>query len=100
MCFCGSEGTLIVDFYAKLIKVRRLGEEAVREIRPPSGGGGHAGGDEVIGRELAGVMLDGRPVACGGDEGLESAVVALSIEDSARSRSIVDLEPVWKGLNR
>jgi hypothetical protein len=45
-------------------------------------------------------MLDSRPVTCGGNEGLESAVVALSIEKAARNKTIVDLEPTWKSLNR
>jgi len=99
MYFSGSEGTLIADFYSRIIRVRRLGEDAIREIHP-GGEGGHGGGDEVIGRELAETMRESRPITSGGNEGLESAVVALSIEKAVRNQSIIDLEPIWKNLNR
>ena len=37
---------------------------------------------------------------CSGSEGLESAVLALAIDQAARTGKVVDLEPVWKKLGR
>ena len=34
------------------------------------------------------------------NEGLESAVTALALDHAARTKSLVDLEPIWKQLNR
>ncbi len=45
-------------------------------------------------------MTTGAEPKCSGDEGLESAVLALAIDRAARTGQVVDLEPVWKQLNR
>jgi predicted dehydrogenase len=37
---------------------------------------------------------------CRGNEGLESAVVALGIEEAKDLGEVLDVEPIWKRLNR
>ena len=51
-------------------------------------------------KELFHTMTTGDEPKCSGSEGLESAILALGIDQAARTRSIVDLEPVWKKLHR
>ena len=60
----------------------------------------HGGGDEYIMKELYASMSENKLPACSGNEGLQSAVFALGFDKSAREGGIVDLEPVWKSLNR
>ena len=45
-------------------------------------------------------QFNGTPPKCSGNEGLESAVVALAIEDAKGRGEVIDLEPIWAGLNR
>ena len=75
-----------------------MGSESVEHYTIP--GDNHGGGDAVICRELAETMLHGAPFPSGGIEGLNSAVVALSIEEARKIGAVFDLEPVWRSLNR
>lgn len=59
--------------------------------------GAHAGGDEVIMREFLRCIKDPvLPPLAGVREGIESAFVALAIDQSARTGSIVDLRETWQ----
>ena len=51
-------------------------------------------------KELYDSMKNGTPPKCSGNEGLESAVFALALDQSAREGKLVDLEPVWNSLDR
>jgi len=97
MHICGSEGTLIAELYSGILKSRRLGG-TMEEFEFP--GGGHGGGDEVLLSELYETMTEGIPPECSGEEGLESTVVALAIEEAKDRGQIIDMEPIWKDLNR
>lgn len=97
MYLSGSEGTMIAELYTGSLRVRRLGEE---EQIVDAAGGGHGGGDAFIMKELYRTMTDGVRPACSGEEGLQSAVVALTIDEAAESGRVIDLEPVWSSLGR
>jgi len=98
MYFSGTEGTMIVELYSATLKVKRLGE-GVSETYD-FGCDGHGGGDEYIMKELYDTMVNGVPPKCSGNEGLESAIAALAIDQAAHTRQMVDLEPVWQKLGR
>ena len=98
MRFNCSEGTIILELYDRSIKYRRIGDEATHVMK--FGADGHGGGDSHIMKELWATMSKGVKPKCSGSEGLESAVFALGFDQSAREGKIVDLEPVWKKLNR
>ena len=99
MYFSCTEGTIALDLYEKVIKYRFLGSDEENRISFKSADG-HGGGDDYIMKELFATMTEGVPPKCSGDEGLESAVLALAIDKAARTGGIVDLEPVWKKLGR
>ena len=63
-------------------------------------GDGHGGGDDFIMKELFETMSTGVLPKCSGSEGLESAVFALALDQAAEEGTVIDLEPVWKNLNR
>lgn len=93
-----TEGSVMVELYHKLLQYRRLGEEAYSTLNIKTDG--HGGGDAVIMKELFDTMKNGTAPKCGGSEGLESAVFALALDRAATTGEVVDLEPVWKKLER
>ena len=99
MYFSCTEGTISVELYNREIKYRFLGDDEEHLITFKSEDG-HGGGDASIMKELFASMTTGALPKCSGSEGLESAVLALAIDQAARERRIVDLEPVWKKLGR
>lgn len=98
MYFSCTRGTLIVELYSSTLRYSLLGEEGERVLR--FDGDGHGGGDDHIMKELFEIMRDGGQPKCGGNEGLESAVATLAYDRSMRENRIVDLEEVWKRLDR
>jgi hypothetical protein len=98
MYFSCSEGTMIVELYSRLLKYRKIGDEGCTLI--DVSGDGHGGGDSFIMKELYDTMINGTEPKCSGDEGLESAVTALALDQAARNNTMVDLEPIWKRLGR
>jgi len=98
MYFSGTEGTMIAELYTGELHVRRIGEESVRVFQMT--GGGHAGGDEIIMKEFYETMATGKEPRSSGNEGLESAVTAIAIEDAKDKMQVLDLEPIWKKLGR
>ena len=98
MSFSCSRGNMVVELYSSTLKYQVLGQNMVTIT---FGGDGHGGGDSYIMKELyEGPMCNGSLPKCSGSEGLESAVLALSIDEAARTSSVVDVEKTWKALNR
>ncbi|MBQ6352643.1 MAG: Gfo/Idh/MocA family oxidoreductase, partial [Lentisphaeria bacterium] len=93
------EGNIELDLYNRTIRYRVLGSDEENTLTYKSADG-HGGGDDYIMKELFETMTTGATPKCSGDEGLESAVVALGIDKAARTGAVVDLEPVWKKLGR
>ena len=98
MYISGTEGTMIAELYSGELKVKRIDDEAIQLHKLI--GGGHAGGDEVIMSSLYETMTTDAMPKCSGQEGLESSVSALAIDKAREEMKIIDLEPVWKKLNR
>ncbi len=98
MYFSGTEGTMISELYAGTLRVRRIDEDSLRVY--DFQGDGHGGGDDYIMKELYDTMLNGVPPKCSGDEGLESAVTAIAIDQAAVTGQVVNLENVWKSMGR
>ena len=99
MYFSCTEGTIELNLYDRFIRYRTLGSDEEQTLSFKSADG-HGGGDSYIMKELFATMTAGAPPKCSGDEGLESAVLALAIDQAARTGKVVDLEPVWKKLGR
>lgn len=98
MYFSCTEGTLIVELYSLTLTWRRLGEGEEHTIR--FDGDCHGGGDSLIMKELYETMTQGCPPKCSGNEGLDSAVFALAMDQAIREGRVLDIEPVWRTLGR
>ena len=97
MYFSCTEGTIIVELYSSTVTWQRIG---VERHTLNFGTDSHGGGDDFIMKEFMECVRSGSVPKSGGSEGLESAVAALAIEQAAETEQIVDLEPVWKMLDR
>ncbi len=98
MFFSCTQGTLILELYSGILRYSLLGEEDERVIH--FSGDGHGGGDDYIMKELYEIMCNGGQPRCGGSEGLESAVTALAYDQAISEKRIIELEEVWKRLDR
>ena len=99
MYFSCTEGNMIAELYTGVLRVKHMGRKY--EERYEFGGDGHGGGDDFIMKELYEyTMCNQEPPRCSGREGLESAVLALSFDQSARTGAMVDLESVWRTMGR
>ena len=87
-----------LDLYSSELSWKTLEDPTLHTLN--FGSDGHGGGDDFIMKELYHTMTTGTPPVCSGDEGLLSAVYALTIDESARTGRIIDLEPVWKKLGK
>lgn len=99
MYIVGTEGNIIVELYSSKLTYKRIDEDEIKII--DFGSDGHGGGDAFIMKELyQKSMVNGELPACSGTEGLESAVLALSLDQAATTGQIVDLKPVWQNLGK
>lgn len=98
MYFSCTEGTMIAELYSSTIRYRRIGDEAEKIIN--FGADGHGGGDSLIMKELYDCMINTTSPKSSGNEGLESAVTALAIDQAMCEDKVINLEPIWKKLER
>jgi len=96
MYFHCTGGTLIVELYTGTLQYKAVGDEAVQLLNLT--GGGHGDGDFHIMKELHDSMINGTVPVCGGDEGLLSAVVGITIDKARTEGEIIDLSDVWESL--
>ena len=97
LLFHCSEGTVDLDLYQQRIRYKNLGDEGITELNSTETDGG---GDSLIMVELYKTMVTGSEPVCSGSEGLESAIYALAVDQAARTGEIVNLESVWRSLDR
>ncbi len=99
MRFTCQKGNIMVEAYSSTVTWRTIdGDQQTIQFNRDF----HGGGDSFIMKELyEGPMCqeDALP-GCSGNEGLESSVLALAIDQAARTGAVVDMEPVWKKLGR
>ena len=101
MYICGTEGTIRADARAGKLEICRIGfKEKLKEVRVVARGG-HAGGDSVLGRDLAASIVRGKPVRTGLDDALKSAITCFAIDRAMEIGKVVELAPFWKrvGVN-
>ena len=96
MYFHCTGGTLIVELYTGTLQFKAIGDEAVQMLNLT--GGGHGDGDFHIMKELHDSMVNGTVPVCGGDEGLLSAVVGITIDKAREKGKIIELSDVWESL--
>jgi predicted dehydrogenase len=98
MYFSCTEGTMIAELYSGTLRYKTLGD--TEETSVTISGDGHGGGDDYIMKELYETMRLGTEPKCSGNEGLESSVTALMLDESAKQGAVINMEPIWEKLVR
>lgn len=98
MYISGTEGTLKLDLVTSELCYRTLYEDELRSFPGIGKNNMHGGGDSVMIEELVVSMATGSRPACGGDEGLKSAVVGIALERAWKERRVLDLRDTWRRL--
>lgn len=97
MYILGSKATLRADAIDGTVELGRIGfNEETETLMSLSGGGGHYGGDELMGKNLAATMLTNKPPLAGLNDGIESAVSCLGVDQALDTASIIDYAPLWQ----
>ncbi len=97
----GTEGAIrSVDILAGTIEMKRIGFKTKVQRLRTGASGGHGGGDEVLGKELAHSMLKGIKPATGMIDGLNSAVTCFAIDKAMETGRVISLEPYWKRVDK
>ena len=94
--FCGTEGSMRLDAYSGELEVGRIGWEKTISLHKTIAGSGHAGGDELMAKELAEVLAESRTPAAGFTEGIRSLVVANAVDEAMDKGAVIDMRPQWK----
>ena len=96
MYFHCSGGTLIIELYSGVLQYKAITDEAIQMMTLI--GGGHGDGDFNIMNELHDSMVNGTVPVCGGEEGLLSAVVGITIDKARENGTVIDLSEIWNSL--
>lgn len=92
---CGSEGTMTTELYNGTLRYCRLGyEQEIHEQNFSSEQ--HGGGDEQIVQQLVNAMTRGTLPQWTLEEGLESCLSSLMIEQARTTNTVIDLQPIWQ----
>lgn len=97
MYIVGMKGVLRADSVTGRVEVCRVGFDQKPEVVMESKDeGGHYGGDEIMGRQLALTMLGQVPPMATLKEGIESAVSCFGVDAALDSGQVFDYAPLWE----
>lgn len=94
----GTEGTLRFDAMSGCIELRQVGWSEPSIIYSVTEGSSHAGGDELMAKELLEVLCGRCAPKAGFAEGIRSLVLANAIDRAMEVGSVVDLKSEWNSL--
>ena len=99
MYLLGTKGGMRGDVIEGSLEYSPLGFDVeVERIIDRDVGGGHAGGDEILGQDLAACMTMGAEPPASVYEGLTSAVTCFALNEAMRTGTVVDCVPLWQQL--
>ncbi len=100
MYILGTEGAIRADVLQGTIETKRIGFDTKIENVKVGASGGHGGGDEVLGKELAASMLKGAKPATGLMDGIKSGITCFAIDKAMATGKVVSLEPYWQRMKK
>jgi len=94
----GTKGAIRADVIKGIIETQRSGFDEVLHDESAGVSGGHGGGDDVLGPELSGCIVDGEPVTSTFEDGYTSAMTAFAIEEARTTGTVVDIKKFLKQI--
>ena len=99
--FTGTGGALEADLVSDRIRYRdALGMKPVEKLKVETGGGGHAGSDPAMGRDLAAHLLTGAPFPVNAYDAIVAGLTVMAIDRAMRGNIVVDCQPLWERLHK
>lgn len=97
-CVIGAKGMAEGDFIRNYFKVHdaRTRGKLIDETFVMSELSDHYGADEQMARDIAGHMVDGKPLPVSVVDALEAGLLAISMDEARRNHSVIDMAPLWK----
>jgi len=94
----GAKGMAEGDFVRNYFKVTdsRTSERLADKTYQASELSQHYGADEQMAEDILKHMIDGVPLPVSVTDALEAGLLAIAMDEAMRSRSVVDMEPIWK----
>jgi predicted dehydrogenase len=93
----GAKGMAEGDFVRNFFKVHdaRTSDRLVDKAYSASDLSVHYGADEQMARDIAAHLVDGVALPVSVIEALEAGLLALTMDEARRTRSVVDMAPLW-----
>ncbi|HEV7293386.1 MAG TPA: Gfo/Idh/MocA family oxidoreductase, partial [Devosia sp.] len=94
----GAKGTAEGDFVRNFFRLTdaRTSERLADKTYQASDMSVHYGADEQMAEDILKHMTDGAPLPVSVTDALEAGLLALSMDQAMRTRSVVDMTPIWR----
>ena len=97
-CVIGSKGMAEGDFVRGFLDVHdaRTGEKRVEQkFQAPSATSHHYGADEQMAADVIAYVNSGAKLPVSALDALEAGILAISIDEARRTKTVFDLRPIW-----
>lgn len=100
-CVIGAQGMAEGDFVRNYFRVHdaRTGNRLMDKTYSSSGLSQHYGADEQMAQDIAAHMHEGKNLPVSVTDALEAGLTAISIDEARRTKSVVDMRPIWKAFD-
>ena len=94
----GAKGMAEGDFVRNFFRVHdaRTSQKLIDTVYSGSELSVHYGADEQMARDIALHLVDAVPLPVSVVDALEAGLLALTMDDARRSRSVIDMTPIWQ----
>jgi hypothetical protein len=101
-CVMGSRGMAEGDFIRGYLDVHEVltGKKVVENKYAATVLSQHYGADEQMAADIIAHVKTGQALPVSTIDALEAGILALSMDEARRKRSVVDLRPIWDSFDR
>jgi predicted dehydrogenase len=94
----GAKGMAEGDFVRNFFRVTdsRTSERLKDEVYQASSLSAHYGADEQMAEDILKHLVDGAPLPVSVVDALEAGLLALTMDEAMRTRSVIDMTPIWQ----
>jgi predicted dehydrogenase len=94
----GAKGMAEGDFIRNYFKVTesRTSERKIDKVYSFTGLSQHYGADEQMAEDIAKHLVQGDPLPVSVVDALEAGLLAITMDEARRTRSVVDMTPIWQ----
>jgi hypothetical protein len=89
-----AEGDFVRNFFR--VHDARTSHKLIDKVYSSSDLSVHYGADEQMARDIARHLVDGAPLPVSVVDALEAGLLAMSMDEARRTRSVVDMGPIWE----